>query len=95
MTGCLSGSGSGLPIFQAGMGGGTAGHELAAAVSEGGGLGTIGMLDPIPLRGELLAVRKLTCKPVAVNLLLLFARHGHWAVAVTVDAQGIDAAPGM
>ena len=35
-----------LPVVQAGMGGGTAGHELAAAVSEAGGLGTIGILDP-------------------------------------------------
>ena len=29
------------PIIQAGMGGGVARHELAAAVSEAGGLGTI------------------------------------------------------
>jgi nitronate monooxygenase len=34
------------PIVQAGMGGGLAGHELAAAVSEAGGLGTIGILGP-------------------------------------------------
>jgi hypothetical protein len=35
-----------LPIVQAGMGGGLAGHELAGAVSAAGGLGTIGMLGP-------------------------------------------------
>lgn len=74
------------PIFQAGMGGGTAGHELAAAVSEAGALGTIGVLDPSALRGELLAARKLTGKPVAVNLLLPFARRDHWAVASEADA---------
>ena len=31
-----------LPVVQAGMGEGLAGHELAAAVSAAGGLGTIG-----------------------------------------------------
>ena len=30
-----------VPIVQAGMGGGLSRHELAAAVSEAGGLGTI------------------------------------------------------
>ena len=35
-----------LPVVQAGMGGGLAGHELAAAVSAAGGLGTIGILAP-------------------------------------------------
>ncbi|HEY3435662.1 MAG TPA: nitronate monooxygenase, partial [Solirubrobacterales bacterium] len=30
-----------LPVVQAGMGGGLSRHELAAAVSEAGGLGTI------------------------------------------------------
>jgi nitronate monooxygenase len=38
------------PVVQAGMGGGLAGHELAAAVSEAGGLGTIGILGPDALR---------------------------------------------
>ena len=62
-----------LPLFQAGMGGGIAGHELAAAVSEAGGLGTIGILDPPALREEIAAGRRLTEKPIAVNLLLPFA----------------------
>jgi nitronate monooxygenase len=35
-----------VPIVQPGMGGGLAGHELAAAVSDAGGLGTIGILGP-------------------------------------------------
>lgn len=75
-----------LPILQAGMGGGIDGHALAAAVSEGGGLGTIGTLDPARLRKELTAARRLTGNPVAVNLLLPFARDGHWQVAHEADA---------
>jgi NAD(P)H-dependent flavin oxidoreductase YrpB (nitropropane dioxygenase family) len=67
-----------LPIVQAGMGGGIARRELAAAVSEAGGLGTIGFMDPPKLVEELSAVRALTSKPVAVNLLLPFARRAHW-----------------
>jgi NAD(P)H-dependent flavin oxidoreductase YrpB (nitropropane dioxygenase family) len=75
-----------LPILQAGMGGGIDGHELAAAVSEAGGLGTIGTLDPPRLRRELRRARELTGKPVAVNLLLPFARADHWEVAAEADA---------
>jgi NAD(P)H-dependent flavin oxidoreductase YrpB (nitropropane dioxygenase family) len=75
-----------LPILQAGMGGGIDGHELAAAVSEAGGLGTIGALDPPRLRQELRRARELTGKPLAVNLLLPFARAEHWKVAAEADA---------
>ena len=74
-----------LPVVQAGMGGGMAGAELAAAVSEAGGLGTIGILDPDRLRREIETSRKLTGKPIAVNLLLPFARRGHWEAAGTAD----------
>jgi NAD(P)H-dependent flavin oxidoreductase YrpB (nitropropane dioxygenase family) len=68
------------------MGGGIAGHALAAAVSEAGGLGTIGMLDPPSLERELALARGLTSKPVAVNLLLPFTRAAHWRVAERADA---------
>ncbi len=74
-----------LPIVQAGMGGGVARHELAAAVSEAGGLGTLGTLDPPRLQRELAAARGLTAKPVAVNLLLPFAGRGHWRAAAGAD----------
>jgi nitronate monooxygenase len=74
-----------LPVVQAGMGGGIARHELAAAVSEAGGLGTIGFLNPARQRGELAAARRLTDRPVAVNVLLPFARRAHWAVAAEAD----------
>jgi len=70
-----------LPVVQAGMGGGIARHELAAAVSEAGGLGTLGHADAPALARELTAARALTARPVAVNLLLPFARPEHWRVA--------------
>lgn len=86
MSRLLERIGIGLPVVQAGMGGGTAAHELAAAVSEAGGLGTIGILDPSALRAEIGAARRLTAKPIAVNLLLPFARPGHWRAAGEADA---------
>lgn len=85
MTGLLGRIGIELPILQAGMGGGTAAHELAAAVSDAGGLGTIGMLDPLRLRDEISSARRLTAKPIAVNLLLPFARRAHWEVTREAD----------
>ncbi len=63
------------------MGGGIAGHELAAAVSEAGGLGTVGMLPPPLFRRELNAATALTAKPVAANVIQALARPGHWEVA--------------
>jgi nitronate monooxygenase len=75
-----------LPIVQAGMGGGLARHDLAAAVSEAGGLGTLGIMDAGALRRELDATRRLTARPVAVNLLLPFARKAHFEVAADADA---------
>ena len=75
-----------LPIVQAGMGGGLARHELAAAVSEAGGLGTLGLMAPDVLRREIAATRRLTGKPIAVNLLLPFARQDHFAAAAEADA---------
>lgn len=68
------------------MGGGLDGHGLAAAVSEAGGLGAIGTVDAPRLRDELRQARNLTGKPVAVNLLLPFARPEHWRVAADADA---------
>lgn len=62
------------PVVQAGMGGGLSRHELAAAVSEAGGLGTIAVNGAANIRRELAAARNLTGRPVAVNVLLPFAR---------------------
>ncbi|HZQ50364.1 MAG TPA: nitronate monooxygenase family protein [Candidatus Dormibacteraeota bacterium] len=57
-----------LPIVQAGMSTSTS-AELVAAVSNAGGLGTIGALgrSPDDLREEIRRVRALTSKPFAVN----------------------------
>jgi nitronate monooxygenase len=74
-----------LPVVQAGMGDGLARHELAAAVSEAGGMGTIGVLPPSELRAELAASRERTDRPIAVNVLLPVARRGHWQVAREAD----------
>jgi enoyl-[acyl-carrier protein] reductase II len=58
------------PIMLAGMGG-VAYAELAAAVSEAGGFGTLGMAgrDPAFIRDEMRKVRDLTDKPFGVDLL--------------------------
>ena len=42
-----------VPVVQAGMGGGLSRHELAAAVSEAGGLGTIAVNGGKAIRREL------------------------------------------
>lgn len=74
-----------LPVVQAGMGGGLSRHELAAAVSEAGGLGTIAVNGAAAIRRELAAARALTGKPLAVNLLLPFARREWFAAAAGAD----------
>lgn len=86
MSGLLERLGVEHPVVQAGMGGGIAGAALAAAVSEAGGLGTLGIAEPAALRAELADARKHTRRPLAVNLLLPFARRGHFAAAGEADA---------
>jgi nitronate monooxygenase len=71
------------PIVQAGMGA-VARHELAAAVSEAGGLGTIGGARA-RIAAEIAAARRLTGKPIAVNLLLPFVRRGDAEAAAAAD----------
>jgi NAD(P)H-dependent flavin oxidoreductase YrpB (nitropropane dioxygenase family) len=86
MTSLLERLGVERPVVQAGMGGGISRHELAAAVSDAGGLGTIGILPPEALAAELAAARRLTGRPIAVNLLLPFATRAHSEVAAGADA---------
>ena len=64
-----------LPIVSAGMGG-IARAELAAAVSEAGGLGTIALAGFTleAMAAEIALARSLTQKPLAVNLLIPFLR---------------------
>jgi nitronate monooxygenase len=73
------------PVVQAGMGGGLSRHELAAAVSEAGGLGTIAVNGAEAIRRELAAARALTGRPVAVNVLLPFARRDWFEAAAEAD----------
>ncbi len=58
------------PIFLAGMAGGPGTVKLAAAVSNAGGLGTIGAayMEPNDIRAAIQEIRKLTRFPFAVNL---------------------------
>ena len=73
------------PIVQTGMGA-VARHELAAAVSQAGGLGTIGGARA-PIAEELAAARRLTGRPIAVNLVLPLLRPGD--VQAAADAEVI------
>lgn len=59
-----------VPVLAAGMGG-VARHELAAAVSNAGGFGCLGMVrEPVALiRQEVEACRRATSQPFAVNLI--------------------------
>jgi nitronate monooxygenase len=67
-----------LPIFNAGMGGGTAGVDLAAAVSDAGGLGVLGMggVPPPVVREQIQRLRSATKKPFGVNLILALLEEG-------------------
>jgi len=73
-----------LPIIQAPMGGGPSTPELVAAVSNAGGLGSLGApyLTPEQILDAVHRVRLLTDKPFAVNL---FA--GAYHTETTVDPR--------
>ena len=72
-----------VPVVQAGLGGGLARSELAAAVSAAGALGTLGILPPALLRKELRRAReRAPGRPVAVNLLMPFVVDEHVQVCV-------------
>ena len=86
MTPILELLGVQTPVVQAGMGGGLSRHELAAAVSEAGGLGTIAVNGATAIERELAAARALTGAPIAVNLLLPFARRSWFEAATAAEA---------
>lgn len=72
------------------MGGGLAGPDLAVAVANAGGLGTLGLMADHPLRESINRVRSEAAgRAVAVNLLMPFVRRRH--VEVCVEAR-IDVA---
>src|SRR5215831_3595982 len=78
------------PIIQAGMGGGVARAELAAAVSRAGALGTLGLLAPGPLAREIRRARELAPgRPIAVNLLVPFARQAHAEVCAEARVAAV------
>ncbi|MNH98275.1 Nitronate monooxygenase [compost metagenome] len=58
------------PIFLAGMAGGISTAKLVAAVSDAGGLGTLGAayMEPAAIREAIQEIRQLTNAPFAVNL---------------------------
>ena len=60
------------PILNAPMGGGIAGPELAAAVSNSGGLGTLGLvgLPPSFIGEQIRRTRALTSRPFLANLIV-------------------------
>jgi len=66
------------PILNAPMGGGIAGPELAAAVSNAGGLGTLGLvaLPPQFIGEQIRRTRALTGKPFLANLVVATLRGG-------------------
>lgn len=61
-----------FPIIQAPMAGGATTPELVAAVSQAGGLGSLGAgyMLPEEIRSEIKKIRELTDKPFAVNLFI-------------------------
>jgi nitronate monooxygenase len=78
------------PIVSAGMGG-VALAELAAAVSNAGGIGTIALagFTPEGIQNEIAAARKLTNKPLLVNLLVPFLRPGIIEMVIKEPIQGV------
>ena len=80
------------PVFQAGMGW-VARADLAAAVSEAGGLGVVGAgstMDGEQLRAEIRRVRALTDKPFGVDILFATVRaEGEQVARYTDTVQGM------
>jgi NAD(P)H-dependent flavin oxidoreductase YrpB (nitropropane dioxygenase family) len=80
------------PILCAPLGGGMAGPELAAAVSEAGGLGLLGM-GGVParvIREHIRDTRRRTSKPFGAGLLLPLLEGGE-VDAYAIVAQGFEA----
>ncbi len=78
------------PVIQGGMAW-VAEYHLAAAVSEAGGLGLIGAASAPPeiVREQIREARKLTDKPVGVNIMLLNPNAEE--IAAVVVEEGVEA----
>ena len=74
------------PIMLAGMGG-VSYHELVAAVSEAGGIGTLGAstMSPEQLVDEIAAVRRATGKPFGVDLLTALPGQVEAGIEAVID----------
>jgi nitronate monooxygenase len=72
------------PIFSVGFGGGMAGPELAAAVSNAGACGVLGMGGvPAPyIAKQVKRLRELTDKPFGVNIILPLLQEGQIEVCL-------------
>ena len=80
-----------VPVVQAGMGGGIAGAELAAAVSRAGGLGTVGISAPGPFARELRRARQLADgRPMSANLLVPYAKRAHVRACVVAGVGSVS-----
>lgn len=75
------------PLFSVGMGGGMAGPELVAAVSNAGACGVLGMGGlPAPyIRQQIHHLRTLTNQPFGVNILLPLLQEGQ--IETCLDEQ--------
>jgi NAD(P)H-dependent flavin oxidoreductase YrpB (nitropropane dioxygenase family) len=74
------------PIIGAGLGGGLSRARLTVPIADAGGLGQLGFMPAARLKAELDSHRERSAGPVAVNLLLPFARREHWEIAARADA---------
>jgi enoyl-[acyl-carrier protein] reductase II len=74
------------PIMLAGMGG-VSYYRLVAAVSEAGGIGTLGAstMAPAELPEEMAAVRRLTAKPFGVDLLTALPGQVERGIQTVID----------
>ncbi len=74
------------PVMLAGMGG-VSYYRLVAAVSEAGGIGTLGAstMQPDELRQEIAAVKGLTAKPFGVDLLTALPGQVEQGIQAVID----------
>jgi nitronate monooxygenase len=79
-----------LPIMLAGMGT-IALADLAAAVSEAGGMGTVALagFTPEGIHNEIAAARRLTKKPLACNVLIPFLQPGVAEAAAAAPVEAV------
>jgi len=85
-----------VPVMQAPIGP-AATPALAAAVSEAGGIGSLGAswTEPDALRSQIREVRRLTAGPLCVNLVLAFEQEERLEIALAEGVELISFSWGM